>query len=354
MGRFFAIARIAAAYAGTVVGAGFASGQELLQFFVSYGTVGIASILLAGLLFAFLGSQILELGFRLQATSYHHVLYAVCGRRPGKALDGVTALFLFGGLCIMLSSTRAVCHDYFGFDDNTGSLLMALAVAGTVRFGIQGVSTMNLLVIPLLVGATAVVSVSSLYFHLDEVLSVMAALQPQPQLWPAFHWLPACLLYVSYNIMLGATLLAPLGRATPDKTVRLLGGVAGGVLLGALGLMIMLVIMLHYPDIAKYEVPMLYVSNAQHGLNHIGYAVMLLKAMFSTAMASLYGCTAKLQSATRLSFGTCLAVTTIAGLGGSQFGFADLVSFLYPLFGYLSLGFTCALVWQFCRGRRSR
>ena len=37
-----------------------------------------------------------------------------------------------------------------------------------------------------------------------------------------------------------------------------------------------------------------------------------------------------------------------------EFGFADLVSFLYPLFGYLSFGFTCALVWQFCRDRRSR
>ncbi len=352
MGRLFSISRIAAAYAGTVVGAGFASGQELLQFFVSYGTVGIVSMVLAGILFAFLGSRILELGYRFQAESYHEILYAVCGRRLGRVLDGLTALFLFGGLCIMLSSTRSVCRDYGGVDGNLGALFMALAVAITVRFGVNAVSAVNLLVIPLLVGASAIVSVDSMLYHHNELFDLMATLPPQPQLSPIFHWLPACFLYVSYNLILGATLLAPLGRRTPDKVVRVWGAIIGGALLAALGLMIMTVIMLHYPEILGYEVPMLYVSQAQHGLNHLGYAAMLLKAMFSTALASLYGCTVKMQSATGLSFTLCLIIISTAGWGGSQFGFATLVSLLYPLFGYLSLGLTVGLLWQFYRDRK--
>ena len=36
---------------GTVIGAGFASGQEVMRFFTGYGAKGLISIVLSGLLF---------------------------------------------------------------------------------------------------------------------------------------------------------------------------------------------------------------------------------------------------------------------------------------------------------------
>ncbi len=309
---------------------------------------------LAGILFAFLGSRVMELGYLLRASSYHQLLYYVCGRRLGMLLDWATALFLFGGLCIMLSGTGTVCRDYLDINYHTGTVLMALVVAIAVLWGVKGIATINLLIIPLLLGATITVCASSMLYHWPELVATIITLPSQPHLSPTSHWLPACLLYVSYNVILGATLLAPLGKETPDRTARLLGAILGGLLLTALGLMIMIAIMLHYPQIIEYEVPMLYVSNTQHGFQHASYALMLLKAMFSTAMASLYGCTMKLQSVSRLSFPVCLAAVVAASLIGSQFGFANLVATLYPLFGYIALLFTSALVWQFCRDRLSR
>ena len=350
MGRYIEAARIAAAYAGTVVGSGFASGQELLQFFVAYGPVGLLSMFLAGLLFALAGSTVLDLGYRLRATGYHQVLHYVCGRRLGVLLDGCTAFFLVGGLCVMLSGTGAVCRDYFGLSHGVGAAVMALAASACVLGGVKGISNVNLLVMPLLIGATAAVCFSSLAQHSGQY-AMLLAFPAEVHLQPAGHWLTACFLYVSYNIILGATLLAPLGRRTPDAIARRLGGVLGGVLLAALGLMIITVIILHHPAIMDYEVPMLYVSHIQDGMYYAGYAAMLLKAMFSTSMASLYGCTAKLQTVTRLPFGGCLALVAALGILGSQFGFASLVAVLYPLFGYAALPFTGAILWKVCRGR---
>lgn len=352
MGRLLDIARVAATYAGTVIGAGFASGQELLQFFVSYGAVGIIAMLFSGFLFALLGARILELGYRLRATNYHQVLYYICGPRLGLILDSVSALFLFGGLCIMLSGTGTVSRDYFEISYNTGSIAMVLAVAITVLFGVKGISLVNLLVIPLLIASTLTVGISSLTHHCAELSGSLLSLPAQPHLSPAPHWLLACLLYVSYNLILGATVLAPLGREIKDRSVRLWGGILGGILLTLLGLIIILVIMLHYPDILSFEVPMLYVSNSQHNFNHLSYAAMLIKAMFSTAMASLYGCTVKLQSVTGMPFWLCLLNSAIVALLFSQVGFANLVSTLYPLFGYIALLFTFALLWQLYRDKR--
>ena len=39
--------QIGAAFIGVIVGAGFASGQEILQFFTSFGAIGIAGSIVA-------------------------------------------------------------------------------------------------------------------------------------------------------------------------------------------------------------------------------------------------------------------------------------------------------------------
>src|SRR5256885_11898453 len=54
MGAFKEVSRIAGAFVGVIVGAGFASGQEILQFFAGFGAIGLAGCLVAALAFVFL------------------------------------------------------------------------------------------------------------------------------------------------------------------------------------------------------------------------------------------------------------------------------------------------------------
>ncbi|MDK2925864.1 MAG: hypothetical protein PWQ41_1638, partial [Bacillota bacterium] len=74
---------IAATYVGTVVGAGFASGQEVLQFFSAFGRWGFVGIALATGLFVFFGLAIMELGHALKAESHLPVIQAAGGRWAG-------------------------------------------------------------------------------------------------------------------------------------------------------------------------------------------------------------------------------------------------------------------------------
>jgi hypothetical protein len=61
--------QVAATYMGTIVGAGFASGQEMLQFFGAFGIWGVMGLALAGYLFYYFGNIILQLGKELKAES---------------------------------------------------------------------------------------------------------------------------------------------------------------------------------------------------------------------------------------------------------------------------------------------
>lgn len=61
------IMRIVMLYVGTVIGAGFASGQEILQFFIDYGYKGILGNVLAGILFIYLGFVVIYISSKLNA-----------------------------------------------------------------------------------------------------------------------------------------------------------------------------------------------------------------------------------------------------------------------------------------------
>ena len=51
--------QIAAVYVGTVIGAGFATGREIVEFFTRFGFVGFIAILLSGYLFITMGTKIM-------------------------------------------------------------------------------------------------------------------------------------------------------------------------------------------------------------------------------------------------------------------------------------------------------
>ena len=87
--------KVAATYIGTIVGAGFATGQEVLQFFNRFGILGLGGLLIATVLFIVFGYIIMDLGNALRARSHLEVIHAG-GNILGTFTDLVITVFLFG------------------------------------------------------------------------------------------------------------------------------------------------------------------------------------------------------------------------------------------------------------------
>ena len=64
----FKVLKIASAFVGIIVGAGFASGQEILLYFTSFGHMGTFAAILATALFAYLGMILTRLGSRTKTS----------------------------------------------------------------------------------------------------------------------------------------------------------------------------------------------------------------------------------------------------------------------------------------------
>jgi len=340
---FLKIARVSATYAGTIMGAGFASGLELTQFFVVYGSMGLAGLVVTGCLFSWLGMQILEISYAMKATSYHQLLYYICGKKVGLVLDLIITLFLFGVLTIMLAGIGTLCLDTFSMPYLLGVTLMAMSLLLTTCYGLSGITTANLFITPLLTITILIIGLYSLTYH--EFHLSMLQIVPQTTDLPAPHWLLASLLYLSYNLVMSTTVLAPLGPLIKERSVRVLGSLIGGLLLMLLSGFITIVVMIHYPQSLEYEIPMLYIASSQHIVHHAAYIFIFTAAMYTTGLASLYGSATKLTANTGLSLKKSLLLLLILSVLMSTVGFSDLIGIIFPLFGYSTLYFTCRLLY---------
>ena len=87
--------QIAGAFVSLVVGAGFASGQEIMQYFTSFGVVSVLGCIVAAIIFSFLGMTLAQIGSDLQTTSHKEGIYHIGGRFFGPVLDLLISFVLF-------------------------------------------------------------------------------------------------------------------------------------------------------------------------------------------------------------------------------------------------------------------
>src|SRR5699024_11858766 len=76
---------LAFAYISVIVGAGFSTGQEILQFFANHGVWGYATAATAGLIITFVGMQVSKLGYILGSADYALSLNRLFGTKIGRA-----------------------------------------------------------------------------------------------------------------------------------------------------------------------------------------------------------------------------------------------------------------------------
>ncbi|MCL2843567.1 MAG: hypothetical protein FWE28_08965 [Oscillospiraceae bacterium] len=329
--------KIAMVYIGTVVGAGFATGQEVLQFFVAFGASGLWGILLSTVLFVGYGVLIMRLGLAMAAESHQEILPRLGGKLFQSAMDVLIMVSLFAALTAMLAGTGALFAQQFGMPAVLGNALMGVVTVLTVCKGLRGVIGAISAVVPFLLASVIAIGVFSL---LAEPVAVSVT-PPMEGRGLMGNWLWAAVLYGSYNILMSAAVLAPLGTAAGDRQTILRGGALGGIGLGAAALMIFLAITAN-PESAGFEVPMLHLAGQVTPLAGMLFSVVLLAEVYTTAVGSLYGFSARLQRSgqhTRLIVGTAGAAFL-----ASLLGFSNLVRYLYPLQGYGGLVFLVALL----------
>ncbi|GAE36995.1 YkvI family membrane protein [Halalkalibacter akibai] len=334
--------KIAATYIGTIVGAGFASGQEVLQFFSAFGLNGILGISLSTLLFFVFGYMILRIGYALQASAYVEVVRFSNGKVIGTIIDLIITIFLFGALAAMIAGAGAIFDEQFHLSPWWGTTLMAVITLITVIRGIDGVINAISIVVPVLLIAVLFIAIYGFYrspITAEDIQITHSLVGAAP------NWVVAALNYASFNLVIAVAILAPMG-ANVEKTKTLFWG----SLMGALGLGIGVVaiyfsILSNITEVGAVEVPMIYIASLLSPFIQLLFAVVLFAAVFSTAVSNLYGFVSRMHFVADQHQIWVIIGTTAAAFLVSQVGFSTLVKYLYPAVGYGGFLFFAGLLY---------
>lgn len=327
------IFRLASAFVGVIVGAGFASGQEILQFFTSFGAVGLLGGIISSAVFMFLAMALAALGQHVGAESHKPVVTLICGKYVGAFVDAFITFFMFGVAVVMLAGAGSLLQQFTGVPSVWGSVAATVLVVLIVCLNLRSVVTVIGLITPFLVLMAVIVCIWALVARESSFTDLNAVAQTMPQ--GAGNWLVAALLYVSYNIVAGTPMLAIMGGDAPNRRVAVWGGVLGGLVLGVLILIIAAGMLARVDDIANVPMPTLMLAMELSPLLGVIMAVVIFGMILNTAVGVLYSFVARFFEPETTAFRLGAIGSGALALLGSFFGFIALVGTVYPIFGYL-------------------
>ncbi|ANU09047.1 hypothetical protein A1A1_06882 [Planococcus antarcticus DSM 14505] len=334
--------KMGSAFVGIIVGAGFASGQEILQYFTSFGLMGTIAAILATALFAYLGMSLTRLGSRMKTTSHKEAIFGISGKIIGTIVDYIIILTLFGVGVVMIAGAGSIFSQQFNLPAPLGSTVMVILVILTIMLNVQKVIAIIGSITPFLIIAVIGLAVYSL-MTMD---STFASLDPvaNKQNSALSNWFLSAINYVSFNIAVGASMAIVMGGTEKDEKVAARGGLIGGLILGGLIILSHLAIFSKVDVVGNAEMPLLQIADDISPVLGIFMSFILFGMIYNTAVSMLFSFSARfVVMGTAKSRIFIIVVGTVAYIL-SFVGFTKLVSWFYPTIGFLGLFLVGALI----------
>ena len=337
------VLKIAGAYVAWVMGSGFATGQEILQFFTSYGYTSVILIAMNLAGFLIIGPMILQAGYENGEESHFQYF---CGRRLGTFYDWFLPASMFAGMVILISGSGATLQEYYGLNHYVGALIMAAAALTAYIAGFQRFVRVVSFIGPVIIAFTVIIGAVTLMRDWDGLAFVndypeqMQAKQPVP-----FPWLSG-LLYISYNLCGGSKYYTALGKSAGTAREALWGAVIGTVALMASILLMNSAMLTDIGHTAVQEVPTLYLTRKiSYSLGAV-FSIILIMGIFSSCSAMLWTVSEKfVKQGTAKSYVFAASICAAAFLLG-LLPFAALVGTIYTILGYVGLLFGGCVVYK--------
>lgn len=323
--------QIAFTYIGTIVGAGFATGQEILRFFTRYGHWALLTILFSAILFIWLGTKMMIIAGRIAADSFEDFNRHLFGERAGSAISLFTMIILIGVNSIMLAGAGAIFKEHLGLHYQLGLLLTITGSYVLLRRGISGILQLNSLVVPLMLTLSLILVFNTLGVPGAERFLFL------PTDHTAFTAWMSPLLYTSFNLGMAQAVLVPLARHTDDERALIRGGILGGAGIGFMLLAAHFAMSSQMPGILQYEIPMGSIAFRLGPTVQMIFLLLIFMEIFSTFIAGIYGVSVQLQQRLPVAPALVSPLLMLICYVVSQFGFSSLLGTFYPIFGGLCL-----------------
>ncbi|SFL74493.1 Uncharacterized membrane protein YkvI [Gracilibacillus orientalis] len=315
---------------GTMVGAGYASGRELWQFF---GHESGLAIILFSLLFICAVGITMKISYQNQTSNYYALLQIILGKRIARFYDILIFFYLMSTTVIMIAGSGAT-FEAFQLSKWIGILFIVAFIILIFIKGVKGVLTFNVIILPLLiVGLLSIL----LIYTMDEQLTFILSLDHQANWTAAFT-------FTALNILSILAVLGAVGEKIESNGEIVIASVGSGFILGIISFLYNNSLIQISEIIILYEIPLFAILKNYPSYTYILMSILLWCAIFTTAISSVLGLVTRITRFLKYHMWQIALLLLVVLTPLTNIGFSTLVAFLYPIYGIVNLYLLCAIL----------
>lgn len=303
---------------GTFIGAGFASGQEIIQYFGIFGNSGIAGIFISCVLLAVFTYCTIDNICVLGEKEYVNRL---CRYKWVNFLINGYMVLIFG---TMINAFGESLNQLFDIPKIYGVFLINLATIIILYFGKTAVVKFNSVITPLI------------------ILGILFALFSNNTVMVFSNFATSAVVYTSYNVLTLPFVILGMKNFVNNKKNSVICSAIFGTIIFILALC--LFVLLIGVDGESVQIPLLSVVS-----NSYVYIMVFVLAMsmLTTAVSNGYG----LINTVNLPHNLVIILLFVFALIFSVLRFSFIVKYLYMIFGYMGLYILVSNFWIFIKNR---
>ena len=343
--RYSKVITIAGAFTAFLIGSGFATGQEVLQYFSSYGYWGIAGAILTLLLLVYVGVSFLQAGEKEKFEKGGDIYRYYCGNLLGTFFDYFSTIFCFLSFTVMISGAGATLNQHYGIPVFVGGVLIALLAMVTVVMGLSKIVEIigkigpAIVVIAITLGFT---SIFKNYQNLspENVTRLLEEVSGRGDLLTAStNWVFASFSYVGFCMLWLAAFLAAAGAETNNSKEAALGGLFGAVVFSGAVIVVALGLLACLDIVAGSQIPMLHIAGDIHPFLATIFSIVIMMGIYTTSVPLLWNVSARFTEDGSNKFKGFSLLLAFTGLViGLYLPFDRLVNVVYVINGYVGVG----------------
>lgn len=312
---------------GALIGAGFASGQEIYSFFYSYGIIGLIGIIVTCSLICLVIYKTLKIIWKYDIENYNGFLSVfIKNSKITQLINGILNILLLVTFYIMIAGFGAYFNQELGINSIIGSAILVVLSAVVFFTSVKGVLKVSEFVVPLLL----------LFIILIGWRNLLTIDVGKDVLYSKNGWLISGIVYCSYNIiLLIPTLISIKNQIRRQNNIKFIA-ILCGILMTTMSILIYMLLIKADVELDTLEMPIVYVIRHFFPEYKIIYAFIILASIFTTAISLGIGFLQNVCK-NRSGYPQFVVFMCITSLLISKIGFSKLVNLLYPVFGYLGI-----------------
>jgi uncharacterized membrane protein YkvI len=340
----------AGAICAYLIGSGFATGQEVLQFFTASGTKGIIATLIFLVIMSISTFILCGIGQKKKFENPYDVFEYYCGKTIGQVYIWYSVILNYCIFVVMLAGGGATINQYYGTPTYIGTGVIALFALGTALLGMEKLMKIIGVIGPIKIIFVAILGISSIITLLGQptLLSEGSkAMQTLGVKSASSNWAWSGALYTFLCLMMSIPFLVNCGASARSPKEAKTVGIVGTVVFTLAIVMLVISELVNYKLIIGKQVPTLVIASHISPMLEIIFSVLIVVAIYSAVSSLLLMTVRKFAVDKTKKFNIIATALTVIGiLFGGVIPFDKLVNILYPLAGYSAIVFIGFMIYK--------